>query len=196
MQAHPFGALVTVGPNGLVANHYPFLLKPDLSPHGTLHAHMSKANDQWRMLDGQQEALVIFQGVQGYITPNWYATKQETGKAVPTWNYAVVHAYGRPRAIHDPDWLTQHVTELSAQHEAARPEPWAVSDAPADFIAGLVKGIVGFELEIARLEGKVKASQNRPEIDRAGVIAGLSLQGDEQSRRMAALVASHETTGA
>jgi len=196
MRAHPFGALVTLGPDGLVANHYPFVLKPNLSPNGTLHAHMSKANDQWKSLDGQQEALVIFQGVQHYITPSWYATKQESGKVVPTWNYELVHAYGRPRAIHDADWLTRHVTDLSVQHEADRAEPWAVSDAPADFVASLVKGIVGFEIEITRLEGKVKASQNRPEADRAGVVAGLTEQGDERSRRMAALVASPDATSA
>jgi len=195
IRTHPFAALVTLGPDGLVANHYPFVLRPDLSAQGTLQAHMSKANDQWKTFDGQ-EALVIFQGVQGYITPAWYATKQESGKVVPTWNYALVHAYGRPRAIHDADWLLRHVSELSDQHEAGRPEPWAVSDAPADFVAGLAKGIVGFEIEITRLEGKVKASQNRPEADRAGVVAGLTLQGDEHSRQMAALVASPDATSA
>lgn len=190
IRAHPFGALVTLGSDGLVANHYPFVLKPELSPYGTLQAHMSKANDQWRTFDGEREALVIFQGAQGYVTPAWYPTKRETGKVVPTWNYALVHAAGRPRAIHDAAWLLRHVAELSDQQEAGRAEPWAVADAPPEFVAGLAKGIVGFEIEISRLEGKVKASQNRVQADRDGVVAGLTAQGDEASLRLAALVRS------
>lgn len=120
MRAHPFAAMVTLGPDGLVANHYPFVLKPDLSPNGTLQAHMLKANDQWKLLDGEREALIIFQGVQGYITLCGTPPSGSQGRSYPTWNYVIVHAYGRPRVIHDPEWLLRHVSELSDQHEAGR----------------------------------------------------------------------------
>jgi transcriptional regulator len=189
IRAHPFGAMVTIGDEGLVANHFPFVIDPTQGPLGTLRAHMSRANTQWRDLDGSREALVIFQGVDTYITPSWYPSKAEAGKAVPTWNYALVHVHGRPRAMHDPEWLLRHVSELTGQHEAGRAEPWSVTDAPADFVAGLLKGIVGLELEISRIEGKWKASQNRPEGDRAGVVRGLTEQGDERSLAMAEMVA-------
>ncbi len=132
--------------------------------------------------------LVIFQGVDGYISPSWYATKRETGKVVPTWNYALVHAYGRPRTIEDRDWLARHVAELTARNEGGRPRPWSVSDAPDDFVAAQLKGIVGVEIEIARIEGKWKMSQNRSEADRRGVAEGLLAQGDEPSMLMARLV--------
>lgn len=189
IRTHPFGAMVTVGADGLVANHYPFVIDQGQGELGTLRAHMSRANTQWRDLDGSRDALVIFQGVHTYITPSWYPSKAESGKVVPTWNYALVHAHGRPRAIHDPAWLLRHVGELTAQHEAGRAEPWSLTDAPADFVAGLLKGIVGVELEISRIEGKWKASQNRPESDRAGVVRGLTEQGDERSLEMAEMVA-------
>ena len=179
---------IRLGPNGLVANHYPFVLDRAGSPLGTLRAHMARANDQWKHLDGEREALVIFQGVDAYITPTWYATKAETQKAVPTWNYTIVHVYGTPRIVDDAAWLERHVTELTNRHEGSQPEPWQVTDAPADFIASMLKAIVGIELVISRIEGKTKASQNRPEIDRAGVIQGLSAQADERSIAMAELV--------
>ena len=155
IRAHPFGAMVTVGADGLVANHYPFVLDPNQGRVGTLRAHMSRANTQWRELDGSQEALVIFQGTHAYITPSWYPTKAESGKVVPTWNYALVHVHGRPRAVHDPEWLLRHVGELTDQHEAGRTEPWTLQDAPADFVAGLLKGIVGVELELAMLDAEM-----------------------------------------
>ncbi len=188
IRAHPFGALVSIGPDGLTANHYPFTVDAVAGPLGTLRAHMSKANTQWKSLDGAGEVLAIFQGDEGYITPSWYETKRETGKAVPTWNYALVHVYGRARAIQDRDWLARHVSELTDLHEAGREEPWAVSDAPSDFVDGLLKGIVGVEIEITRIEGKWKMSQNRPAADRAGVVEGLAAQGDERSRALAGLV--------
>src|SRR5687767_6882086 len=128
IRAHPFGALVTVGSEGLVANHFPFIVDPDASPLGTLRAHMARANGQWKGLDGEHEALVIFQGPHRYITPAWYPAKAETGKVVPTWNYALVHAYGRPRIVEDPAWLLRHVSELSDTNEASMPVPWSVSD--------------------------------------------------------------------
>jgi transcriptional regulator len=190
IRAHPFGALVTLGPDGLIANHFPFVLDVDASPLGTLRAHMARANDQWKHLGCVQEALVIFQGPETYITPAWYPTKAETGKVVPTWNYAIVQAYGRPRMVRDADWLLRHVTELSEVNEAGRAEPWSVADAPADFVAALLKAIVGFEIEITRIEGKWKASQNQPDSAREGVVRGLTAQGDERSLAVARLVSA------
>ena len=131
---------------------------------------------------------MVFQAVDTYVTPSWYATKREHGKVVPTWNYAIVQAWGRPRVIEDPAWLGAQIRALTAQQEAPRAEPWAVDDAPVTFVATQIKGIVGIEIAIARIEGKWKASQNRPPADREGVVAGLELQGDEASRAMAELV--------
>jgi transcriptional regulator len=189
IRANPLGALVTLGPDGLVANHLPFVVDAGASPLGTLRAHMARANQQWRDLDGSRDALVIFQGADAYISPSWYPAKAETGKVVPTWNYAIVHVHGRPRAVDDRDWLARHVAELTALNEAGRAEPWSVADAPPELVAGLLKGIVGIEIEISRIDGKWKASQNRPAADRAGVARGLMMQGDERSRAMAELVA-------
>jgi transcriptional regulator len=193
IRAHPLGMLVTVGSAGLVANPLPFVLDAAASPSGTLKVHLSRANSQWSDFDPAQEALVIFQGADAYISPSWYETKRQTGKVVPTWNYAVVQAYGRMRVIDDPEWLLRQIGELTATHEAARPEPWSVEDAPAPFIAAQLKGIVGIEIEISRIEGKWKASQNRPEADRQGVAAGLREGSGDASRQMAELV---ETLGA
>jgi len=188
IRAHPFGAMVTVGPEGLVANHFPFVVHPEVSPLGTLRAHMARANGQWKDLDGSQEALLIFQGPYAYITPSWYPAKAETGKVVPTWNYAIVHAYGRPRVVHDPEWLLRHVSELSDVNEASRAVPWSVADAPEEFVAAQLKAIVGIEIEITRIEGKWKTSQNQPEASREGVVRGLTAQQDERSLAMAGLV--------
>lgn len=188
IRAQPFGALITAGSAGLEATHIPFVLDADASPLGTLRCHISKANRQWQTLDPQQDALIVFQGAHAYITPSWYALKAETGKVVPTWNYAIVHAYGRVRIVDDAGWLLENVSALTDQHEAAREQPWAVSDAPDDFIAGMLKGIVGLEIEISRIEGKWKASQNRGEADRVGVVAGLSAQSDDASGQMADMV--------
>jgi transcriptional regulator len=190
IRAHPFGALVTLGPDGLVANHFPFVLDAGASPLGTLRAHMARANGQWRSLDGSQEALVIFQGHHAYITPSWYPAKAETGKVVPTWNYALVHVYGRPRAIEDKAWLLRHVAELSDVNEASQSVPWKVADAPDEFVEALAKAIVGFEIEITRIEGKWKASQNQPVSAREGVVRGLTAQGDEPSLAVAGLVSA------
>jgi transcriptional regulator len=198
IRAHSFGALVTIGRDGLEASHIPFVLDDAASQFGTLRGHLSRANGQWKALDTSSDALVIFQGTHTYITPSWYPLKAETGKVVPTWNYVIVHAYGRPRIVEDGPWLAQNVTDLTKLHEDGRAAPWAVSDAPDDFIASLLKGIVGVEIEITRIEGKWKASQNRPEADRAGVVAGLSSQDDEASQAMAHIVAeraSNSTRG-
>lgn len=188
IRAHPLGLLVSAGPGGLMANPVPFMLHADLGERGTLRCHVSRANPQWRELESVEECLIVFQGAQEYITPSWYETKRETGKVVPTWNYATVHAWGKPQVIQDADWLRANVESLTRTHEGARPAPWAVNDAPAEFVAAQLRGIVGIEVPIARIEGKWKVSQNRTEADRASVAAGLQAQG-EASAPMAALVA-------
>jgi transcriptional regulator len=168
--------LVTTTPDGLIASHIPLLLDPEPAPYGTLIGHLARPNPQARGAIG--EALVIFQGPEAYITPSWYATKRETAKVVPTWNYVAVHAYGTIEFFDDKERLRDIVTRLTRRQEEARAEPWAVTDAPADFIDTMLKGIVGLALPIARLEGKWKMSQNRPAEDRAGVVAGLT--GEER----------------
>jgi transcriptional regulator len=188
IRAHPLGMLVTLGRTGLVANPVPFVLDPAASPHGTLKAHLARANPQWRDYDPGQEALVIFQGVETYITPSLYASKRETGKVVPTWNYVVVQAYGPLRAIDDTDWLRQQIAALTDRHEAAQARPWSISDAPASFVEAQLKGIVGIEIPISRIEGKWKVSQNRPEADRRSVVDGLRDTTAENAHRMADLV--------
>ncbi len=177
--------LVTLTGAGLIASHVPMLLDPDPAPYGTLLGHLARPNPQARGATPGVQALAIFQGPDAYITPSWYATKRETGKVVPTWNYVTIHAYGPVEFFNDTERLRAIVTRLTEREEAARAEPWAVTDAPADFIDGMLKGIVGFVLPIARLEGKWKMSQNRPAEDRAGVVDGLEDAGRED---VAALV--------
>jgi transcriptional regulator len=167
------GTLVTLGPDGLIGSHVPMLLDPSKGEYGTLSGHLAKANLQAKGADADVEALAIFQGPEAYITPNWYATKQESGKVVPTWNYIAVHAYG-PISYHDDaDWLRDLVSRLTDVHEAANAAPWAVSDAPEPFVQAQLKGIIGFEIPITRIEGKWKLSQNRPAADKEGVMNGL-----------------------
>ena len=169
--------LVTLTADGLIASHVPMLLDPDPSPYGTLIGHVARPNPQARGAIG--EALAIFQGPEAYITPSWYATKRATGKVVPTWNYVTIHAYGTVEFFADRERLRDVVTRLTEREETPRAEPWAVTDAPADFIDGMLRGIVGFALPITRLEGKWKMSQNRPAEDQAGVVAGLQADGRE-----------------
>jgi transcriptional regulator len=188
IRAQPLGLLISAGPDGLEANAIPFLLNPAAGTFGTLRAHMARANKQWRALQEAKEALVVFQGPDRYISPNWYATKRETGKVVPTWNYVMVQAAGRPRVIEDTDWLRAQIEELTHTHEGARPSPWAVSDAPEDFVSMQVKAIVGLEIEISRISGKWKVSQNRPAADREGVVQGLTAEGEPMALDMAEIV--------
>ena len=162
IRAHPLGLLITSGPGGLMANPIPFLIDAGASEYGTLRCHMARANLQWRELGAVEECLVVFQGPQDYVTPSWYPTKRETGKVVPTWNYATVHAWGKPVVIDDPDWLRRQIDSLTRTREGLRPEPWKVEDAPEDFVAAQIKGIIGVEITIGRIEGKWKVSQNRP----------------------------------
>jgi transcriptional regulator len=169
--------LVSTTADGLSASHAPLLLDPEPAPYGTLIGHLARANPHARTADRGVETLVIFQGPDGYITPSYYAAKREHGKVVPTWNYAAIHAYGTLEAFDDPVRLLDVVTRLTLLHETPRAAPWAVSDAPEDYVRGMLRGIVGIVVPITRLEGKVKMSQNRPAADVPGVIQGLRRDG-------------------
>ncbi len=188
IRSHPLGLLISHGAQGLEANAIPFLVDPAASPLGTLQAHMARANSQWRALREADEALVIFQGADHYITPSWYATKRETGRVVPTWNYVMVQVRGRPRVIEDAGGRRAQIEALTRSQEGGRAAPGAVGDAPEAFIDAQIRAIVGLEIDIAHVAGKWKASQNRPAADRAGVIAGLEAMGDEASSTMASIV--------
>lgn len=189
IRTHPFGTLVVMGKGGLVANPLPFLLDTTTSSKGVLRAHVARANPVWQEFDPAVEALTIFQGPQIYVSPNFYATKKETGKVVPTWNYVSVHASGKLKAIEDKAWLLDLVRALTERHEAGQPKPWSVDDAPEDYTAMMLRAIVGIEIEITRLEGKWKMSQNRTPADRAGVIEALRGSDAENAEAVADLVA-------
>ncbi len=195
IRAHRLGLLVTAGAGGLEANPIPFVLDAAAAPKGVLKGHLARANRQWRDFDPSIEALVVFQGAEAYITPSWYATKAETGKVVPTWNYAMVQVHGTLRVIEDAEWLRRQIDALTLAQEEARPAPWQVSDAPAPFVAAMLRGIVGIEIEIVCIEGKWKVSQNRPEVDRNGVVAGLNGEGNAAAMAMAGLVQAARTKG-
>ena len=188
IRSHPLGLLITAGNGGLIANPVPFHLRADLSPKGTLQAHIAKANGQWREIQAGAPVLVVFQGVDSYVTPSWYATKQETGKVVPTWNYAIVQVRGDARIIDDQAWLREQIGALTGENENSRPQPWAVNDAPAEFISAQLKGIIGIEIDITAIDGKWKVSQNRPVADRQGVAQGLDEIRRGDAAEMADLV--------
>lgn len=186
IRAHPLGLLISSGAAGIQANPVPFLMsETDDGPR--LNAHLAKANPQIEDLRAGGDVLVVFQGADDYITPSWYAAKKEHGKVVPTWNYAIVQVRGQPRLITDADWLHTHVDALTRTHEAGREAPWAVTDAPADFIARQVKGIVGLEIAVTGIDAKWKVSQNRSVDDRRGVADGLA----SSNPAMANLVSAH-----
>jgi transcriptional regulator len=174
--------LVTHGSDGFRASILPMLFDPDDGPHGTLRGHLARGNPQWREIEGSiagggdaaGEALAIFDGPDAYVSPAWYEEKRLTGKVVPTWNYVTIQAHGTLTTIHDPDWLIPHVGRLVARHEAGRPDPWALADAPEDYIRTQARAVVGLELRITRLEGKAKLSQNRSEADIEGAIDRLA----------------------
>jgi transcriptional regulator len=179
--------LVTATGDGPVATPLPLFLDESEGGQGTLYGHIAKANPQWR-LPPLGEALAIFTGPEAYVTPSWYTTKQETGKVVPTWNYVAVHAYGPVEFFQEQERLLDVVTRLTNKHEGARTKPWAVSDAPADFIAAQLRGIVGVRIPVRRIEGKRKMSQNRLEADRVGVVAGLAASENPRDREVASLI--------
>ncbi|MER8475576.1 FMN-binding negative transcriptional regulator [Mesorhizobium sp. M1163] len=198
IRAHPLGLLVSNGAEGPVANAIPFLLDApsllnvDVPPNGRLRAHLARANPQWRLLADNPLApvLVIFQGADAYVTPSWYETKRETGKVVPTWNYAIVQVRGIVKVIEDQDWLAEQIADLTMSQEGNRAAPWAVTDAPAPFIQSQIKGIVGLEIAITEISGKWKVSQNRPTADRVGVAEGLESE-TASSADMVRLVRSY-----
>lgn len=190
IRAHPLAAIVTLRAGGLAAEHVPLEIDPDPAPYGTLLGHVARANPMWRELAPETQALAIFQGPQAYVSPSAYATKRETGKVVPTWNYAVVHARCTLRAVEDPAWLRALVERLTRRHESGRDAPWQVADAPPDYVDQMVRAIVGIELEITELTGKWKVSQNRTARDRAGVVESLAREGGDAAAAMARLVAA------
>jgi transcriptional regulator len=183
------GTLITNGAEGLEASHIPLLIDPEPGPYGTLRGHIARSNGQWKRLaqgaGGGSEALVTFLGPDAYVTPNWFPSKRETGKVVPTWNYIAIHAYGPLRFFEDRAPLLDIVMRLTNLHEGKRAAPWAVTDAPADYIDAMLKAIVGFELPIARLEGKWKLSQNKSAADVEGIRAGLAAERDEDAAALA-----------
>jgi transcriptional regulator len=188
IEAHPFGALVTSGAEGLFASHLPVVVDRGRGAHGVLQGHLARANPHHRLTGSSAEGLVIFTGADAYITPSWYAEKVDSGKVVPTWNYVAVHAYGTLRFIEGNDYLRPHLERLTALHEGGREHPWAVGDAPEEYIEQLQRAIVGVEIEITRLEGKWKMSQNRSSDDIDGVVQGLAASNDPRERDVATIV--------
>lgn len=190
MAAHPLAALVTsVPPDGLFATHLPLALDATAGPYGTLFGHLARANAHAKLVaHGAVDALVIFTGPDAYVRPSWYATKQETGKVVPTWNYVAVHASCTLHMHDDAEFLRTHLARLTHQHESPRNEPWHMTDAPDDYIAQQLKAIVGVELRITTLEGKWKMSQNRVDADIEGVVRGLGASPDAQDRAVGEIV--------
>ena len=184
IKAHPLATLVVTTAQGLEANHIPLLIDPQPTPFGTLRGHVARANPVWRTFDAGMDMLAVFQGPQAYITPSWYLTKAQTGKVVPTWNYAMVHVHGPLKIIDDAEWLRKLVTCLTESQESPRKKPWHVTDAPSDYVDTMLKAIVGIEIPVRRLQGKWKMSQNRLPQDREGVIAGLGARGDAASQAM------------
>lgn len=184
----PLATLVTLGANGINANHIPLHFSPTPEPFGVLRGHIARANPLWHDLSSEVETLAIFHGPDAYISPSWYATKQEAGKVVPTWNYTVVHAYGTLRIIDDAVWVRTQLEALTQQQEAAFPEPWAVSDAPEEFTGKLLEAVVGIEMVITRLTGKWKVSQNQPPQNQRSVVQGLNAGGQSEAAAVAALV--------
>lgn len=191
IRSHSLGTWVEAGDSELVVNHIPFVLDQAAGKLGTLRGHVARANPVWKAPSATLPGVVTFRGPQSYITPSWYPSKHEHGKAVPTWNYVAVTVHGCARFIEDRAWLHAHLIALTDMHEASQAVPWKIEDAPADFTEKLMGAIVGVEIPIARIEGKWKVNQNRPEPDKRGVVAGLLGKGDDESVAMAGLVRQH-----
>lgn len=192
IRAHPLATIVTMSASGLVANLIPLQLVPAGDGVSLLQGHVARANPMWRDLSGNA-VLALFHGPQHYVSPSWYASKKVDGKVVPTWNYSVVEAAGTLRIIDDAAWLRAFLGRLTDQHEKSFEHPWAVSDAPDDYVAERMCGIVGIEISITRLTGKWKVSQNQTQENREGVVEGLRETGSAEARVMAALVVSRTT---
>lgn len=183
--------LVTPNPCGMLVTPLPFLYD---SERASLVGHLARANPHWQKIEPGVESVAIYAGPDGYVSPGLYVTKAETGKVVPTWNYEVLNVYGQVSVHDDDDWLRAQVSQLTDHHEASRPQPWAVSDAPESYIAGQLRGIVGVELHISRWEGKAKMSQNQPERNRDNIIKVLASSERSNDRRIAERVAAHVMT--
>ncbi|MGP0170301.1 FMN-binding negative transcriptional regulator [Pseudomonas sp. NCHU5208] len=186
IRASGLALLSSAGQQGLQASHLPLLLEAGEGEFGTLYGHFARANPHWRDLADGAETLVVFSGPEAYVHPGWYPAKAEHGKVVPTWNYIAVHAWGQAEVFDEPERLLQLVSRLSERHEQGRPQPWAVSDAPRDYLDAMLRAIVGFALPIRRLEGKWKLSQNRSTADQAGVRNGLAASANPRERELAA----------
>lgn len=191
IRQHSFGTLITFGDGGLTASHLPFLLDPSRGSHGTLLGHLARANSQWESFAGPQEALAVFQGPNAYISPRWY----EAPLSVPTWNYVAVHAYGPPRLVTDEGTLRRILEASVGTYEASFEEPWSMARLPDDYVQRMMEAIVGFEIPVSRLEGKLKLSQNRPPADRRAVVDGLRRQGGALERATAELMADLDEPG-
>lgn len=185
IRACRLATLVSHGENGLQASHLPLLLRPEQGEYGTLYGHLARANPHARLLAEGGEAMVVFSGADAYVSPSWYPAKAEHGKVVPTWNYIAVHAHGRAEVFDDAERLLALLGELTDRHEQRRPQPWAIADAPPDYIDGMLRAIVGFALPIERLEGKWKLGQNRSAADQHGVRSGLAASLDPRDRALA-----------
>ncbi|MFZ9491767.1 MAG: FMN-binding negative transcriptional regulator [Burkholderiaceae bacterium] len=183
IRAHPLGALVTLGPEGLDANHIPFELDASQGEQGLLTAHVARANPVWQQCKGSVDVLVIFRGNQSYISPNWYPSKHETHRQVPTWNYEVVHVHGRLTVMDEEKFVRGVVARLTREHEVNEPRPWKMGDSPPDYIDGMLRAIVGIEIEIKRIEGKAKLSQNRENRDRLNAADVLITHGNDDLAR-------------
>ena len=188
IRARPLGTMVTLTANGLEANHLPFEIDAAALPYGVLRAHIARSNPLWKNVSDGTEALVIFRGVDEYISPSWYPTKRQTGKVVPTWNYVAVHAHGPLKFIEDRTWLRDFIEGLTDRHEGRFSVPWKVSDAPQEYIDNMLGAIVGIEITVGKLQGKWKVSQNRPAGDRDGVAQALEERERDAAREMAQLV--------
>lgn len=188
IRTYPLATLVAQSSTGLTANHIPLQLSQATEPFGILQGHIARANPLYTESSSESEVLAIFQGPDAYITPSWYATKQEHGKVVPTWNYAVVHAHCTLRFVEDPAWILAHLKTFTEQNEQSFAEPWAVSDAPEEYVHKLVHAIVGIELTITRIVGKWKVSQNQPPQNQAGVVNGLQQRATHNAQPMSVLV--------
>lgn len=190
IRANPLAMLITAGGRGLIANPIPFVITGEPGEE-RLRAHLARPNEQWREIADGAEPLIVFQSVEHYVSPSWYDTKRQTHKVVPTWNYVIVQVRGPARVDESAAYLADQIDQLTAEHERKRAEPWRVADAPPEFIAAQMRGIVGVEVEIREITGKFKLSQNRNEADQQGVIAGLAQEKAPEAAEMRAMIAAH-----
>lgn len=195
MRAHPLATVVIHGRSGLAADPVPLIHSADPPPRGRLRGHVARANPLWREAGDGIDALVLFQGPGAYVSPNWYPSKREHHKAVPTWNYATVQAWGRLRAVDDRAWLHGLLRDLTSVHEGGFREPWRLEEAPPDYLDRMLAAVVGIEIEVTELAGKWKLSQNQPPANRAGVLTGLETAGHPDALAMAAMMRRREAQG-